>query len=60
MEYLDDLEAKSRAWAAEREKLIKEYYADFKAAGYFDRHPEQRPNLELRTNSEESTPPGEV
>ena len=45
VEYLDDWEAKSRAWAAEREKLIKEYYADFEASGYFDRHPEQRPTL---------------
>lgn len=60
VEYLDDLEAKSRASAAEREKLIKEYYADFEASGYFDRHPEQRPNLEPRTNPEEPTPPGEV
>lgn len=60
VEYLDDLEAKSRASAAEREKLIKEYYADFEASGYFDRHPEQRPSLEPRTNPEESTPPGEV
>lgn len=60
VEYLDDLEAKSRASAAEREKLIKEYYADFEASGYFDRHPEQRPSLEPRTNPEESTPPSEV
>ena len=45
VEYLDDWEAKNRAWAAEREKLIKEYYADFEASGYFDRHPEQRPTL---------------
>lgn len=60
VEYLDDWEAKSRAWAAEREKLVLEHYADFEAAGYFDRHPEQRPNLEPRTNPEESTPPGGV
>lgn len=46
VEYLDDWEAKNRAWAAEREKLIKEYYADFEASGYFDRHPEQRPTLQ--------------
>lgn len=58
VEYLDDWEAKNRAWAAEREKLIREHYADFEAAGYFDRHPEQRPSLEPRTNPEESTPPG--
>lgn len=60
VEYLDDWEAKNRAWAAEREKLIREHYADFEAAGYFDRHPEQRPSLEPRTDPEESTPPGEV
>ena len=58
VEYLDDWEAKNRAWAAERTQLIKEYYTDFEAAGYFDRHPEQRPNLEPRTSPEESTPPG--
>ena len=45
VEYLDDWEAKSRTWAAEREKLIREHYADFEASGYFDRHPEQRPEL---------------
>lgn len=60
VEYLDDWEAKSRAWTAEREKLIREHYADFEAYGYFDRHPEHRPSLEPRTNPEESTPPGEV
>lgn len=60
VEYLDDWEAKSRAWATEREKLFRDHYADFETAGYFDRHPEQRPNLEPRTNPEESTPPGEV
>lgn len=60
VEYLDDWEAKNRAWAAEREKLIREHYAGLEAAGYFDRHPEWRANLEPRTNPEESTPPGEV
>lgn len=43
-----------------RDQMIREHYADFEAAGYFDRHPEQRPSLEPRTNPEESTPPGEV
>lgn len=46
VEYLDDWEAKSQSWAAEREKLIREHYADFEASGYFDRHPEQRPALQ--------------
>lgn len=58
VEYLDDWEAKNRAWAAEREKLIREHYADLEAAGCFDRHPEWRANLEPRTDPEESTPPG--
>lgn len=46
VEYLDDWEAKSRVWESEREKLIREHYASFEAAGYFDRHPEQRPTLQ--------------
>ena len=58
VEYLDDWEAKNRAWAAEREKLIREHYAGLEAAGYFDRHPECRANLEPRTDPKESTPPG--
>ena len=58
VEYLDDWEAKNRAWAAEREKLIREHYAGIEAAGYFDRHPEWRDNLEPRTDPKESTPPG--
>ena len=58
VEYLDDWEAKNRSWAAKREKLIREHYADLEAAGYFDRHPEWRANLEPRTNPKESTPPG--
>ena len=58
VEYLDDWEAKNRAWAAEREKLIREHYAGLEAAGYFDRHPEWRANLEPRTDPKESTPPG--
>ena len=48
VEYLDDWEAKNRAWAAEREKLVLEHYAEWRA------------NLEPRTDPEESTPPGEV
>ena len=60
VEYLDDWEAQNRAWAAEREKLIREHYADLEAAGYFNRHPEWRTSLEPRTDSKESTPPGEV
>ena len=59
VEYLDDWEAKNRAWAAEREKLIREHYADLEAAGYFDRHPEWRTSLELRTDPEEPTPAGQ-
>lgn len=55
---LDAVEAKNRAWAAEREKLIREHYAGLEAAGYFDRHPEWRANLEPRTDPKESTPPG--
>ena len=58
VEYLDDWEAKNRAWAAEREKMIREHYAGIEAAVYFDRHPEWRANLEPRTDPKESTPPG--
>lgn len=58
VEYLDDWETKSKAWAAERDQMIREHYADFEAFGYFDRHTEQRPNLEPRTDPKESTPPG--
>ena len=60
VEYLEKHEKEHFDYYAWREQMIREHYADFEAAGYFDRHPEQRPNLEPRTNPEESTPPGEV
>ena len=60
VEYLEKHEKERLDYYAWREKLIRERYADFEAAGYFDRNPEQRPSLEPRTNPEESTPPGEV
>lgn len=60
VEYLEKHEKERLDYYAWREQMIREHYADFKAAGYFDRHPEQRSNLEPRTNPEESTPPGEV
>ncbi len=60
VEYLEKKEEERFDYYAWRDQMIREHYADFEAAGYFDRHPEQRPSLEPRTNSEESTPPGEV
>ena len=58
--YLEKKEEERFDYYAWRDQMIREHYADFEAAGYFDRHPEQRPSLEPRTNPEESTPPGEV
>lgn len=60
VEYLEKHEKERFDYYAWRDQMIREHYADFEAAGYFDRHPEQRPSLEPRTNPEESTPPGEV
>ena len=43
---VEDLEMKEEErfdFSAWRDQLIREHYADFEAAGYFDRHPEQRP-----------------
>ena len=60
VEYLEEREKAQLDYYAWRDQMIREHYADFEATGYFDRHPEQRPNLESRTNPEESTPPGEV
>lgn len=60
VEYLEKHEKEHFDYYAWRKQMIRERYADFEAAGYFDRHPEQRPNLEPRTDSKESTPPGEV
>lgn len=58
VEYLEKKEEERFDYYAWRGQMIREHYADFEASGYFDRHPEQRPNLEPRTNPEESTPPG--
>lgn len=60
VEYLEKKEEERFDYYAWRDQMIREHYADFEAAGYFDRHPEQRPSLEPRTNPEESTPPGGV
>lgn len=46
VEYLEKLEAEQLDWIERRNQLIKEYYADFEASGYFNRHPEQRPTLQ--------------
>ena len=58
VEYLEKKEEERFDYYAWRDQMIREHYADFEAAGYFDRHPEQRPNLEHRPSPEESTPPG--
>lgn len=58
VEYLEKHEKEHFDYYAWRDQMIREHYTDFEAAGYFDRHPEQRPNLEPRTDSKESTPPG--
>ena len=58
VEYLEEREAERFDYYAWRDQMIREHYAAFEASGYFDHHPEQRPNLEPRTNPEESTPPG--
>ena len=59
-EYLEEKEKERFNYYAWRDQMILEHYADLEAAGYFDRHPEWRANLEPRTDSKESTPPGEV
>ena len=58
VEYLEKKEEERFDYYAWRDQMIREHYADFEAAGYFDRHPEQRPSLEHRPSPEESTPPG--
>ena len=58
-EYLEEKEERFNYYAW-RDQMIREHYADLEAAGCFDRHPEWRANLEPRTDSKESTPPGEV
>lgn len=57
-EYLEEKEEERFNYYAWRDQMIREHYADLEAAGYFDRHPEWRANLEPRTDPEESTPPG--
>lgn len=59
-EYLEEKEEERFNYYAWRDQMIREHYADLEAAGYFDRHPEWRANLEPRTDPEEYTPPGEV
>ena len=56
-EYLEEKEERFNYYAW-RDQMIREHCADLEAAGYFDRHPEWRANLEPRTDSKESTPPG--
>ena len=43
VEYLEKKEEGRFDYYAWRDQMIREHYADFEAAGYFDRHPEQRP-----------------
>lgn len=57
-EYLEEKEEERFNYYAWRDQMIREHYADLEASGYFDRHPEWRANLEPRTDSKESTPPG--
>lgn len=45
VEYLEKHEKERLDYYVWREKLIRERYADFEAAGYFDRHPEAREAL---------------
>ena len=58
VEYLEKKEEERFDYYAWRDQMIREHYADFEASGYFDRHPEQRPNLEPQTDPKDSTPPG--
>lgn len=57
-EYLEEKEEERFNYYAWRDQMIRVHYADLEAAGYFDRHPEWRANLEPRTDPKESTPPG--
>lgn len=43
VEYLEKKEEERFDYYAWRDQMIREHYTDFEAAGYFDRHPEQRP-----------------
>lgn len=43
VEYLEKKEAEHFDYYAWRDQMIREHYAAFEADGYFDRHPEQRP-----------------
>lgn len=43
VEYLEKKEEERFDYYAWRDQMIREHYADFEAADYFDRHPEQRP-----------------
>ena len=45
VEYLEKHEREHFDYYAWREQMIREHYADFEAAGYFDRHPEAREAL---------------
>lgn len=45
VEYLEKHEKERLDYYAWREQMIRERYADFEAAGYFDRHPEAREAL---------------
>ena len=46
VEYLEKREAERLAWAAEREKLLREHYTELEASGFFERHPDWRPTTE--------------
>ena len=46
VEYLEKKEEERFDYYAWRDKMIREHYADFEASGYFDRYPEQRPDLQ--------------
>ena len=49
MEYLEKHEKEHFDYYAWREQMIRERYADFEAAGYFDRHPESREALQSQS-----------
>lgn len=49
VEYLEKHEKEHFDYYAWREQMIRERYADFEAAGYFDRHPESREALQSQS-----------
>ncbi len=46
VEYQEEKEKERFDCYTWRDQMIREHYADFEAYGYFDRHPEQQPDLQ--------------